>query len=301
MHDDDAVTSEDAGVFTSPPAVTPELERCAFYHTMEIPGYGLVQGQWDLRGREREYLGGVDFAGKRVLELGTADGFLCFHMEREGADVVTHDLSKDDSWDMVPFSRHDRETPTPEEWRRSIERLNNGFWLAHSAMGSRARACHGSIYDLPEGIGLVDVSVLGALLLHLRDPFLALQRVLEHTKETVVITGLPWGWALFPTALHPAIHRVRGLLRGRSRPSMTLLPDFRTGKPWDGWWRLPPEMIVEFLGILGFEDCGITFSEQSFEGKRSTVFTIVARRAAPLRAVPSAQRRLTAAPERVDQ
>lgn len=41
---------------------------CDFYHVMDIPGYGITTScEWDLRGREAAYLGGVDFAGKRVL------------------------------------------------------------------------------------------------------------------------------------------------------------------------------------------------------------------------------------------
>lgn len=28
------------------------IEDCYFYQTMDIPGHGLVQGEWDLRGRE---------------------------------------------------------------------------------------------------------------------------------------------------------------------------------------------------------------------------------------------------------
>src|SRR5436853_85936 len=43
-------------------------DECFFYHTMELPGLGVVRGQWDLRGRFDEYVGGVDVKGKRVLE-----------------------------------------------------------------------------------------------------------------------------------------------------------------------------------------------------------------------------------------
>jgi len=42
------------------------VEDCLFYHMMEIPTIGVVVGRWDLRAGAREYLGGVDVAGKRV-------------------------------------------------------------------------------------------------------------------------------------------------------------------------------------------------------------------------------------------
>jgi hypothetical protein len=58
-------------IFAIPPdAVSPaEVE---YYYTMEVPGPGLVEGQWDLRGIVDKYLGNVSFAGKRVLEIGPA-------------------------------------------------------------------------------------------------------------------------------------------------------------------------------------------------------------------------------------
>ena len=60
-------------------------DECFFYHTMELPGLGLVRGQWDLRGRFDDYVGGVGVEGKTVLDVGTATGFLSFEAERRGA------------------------------------------------------------------------------------------------------------------------------------------------------------------------------------------------------------------------
>src|SRR5215831_7108370 len=79
------------------------LEECDFYHTVEIPGHGVVHGQWDLREHLDEYLGGYAFAGKRVLEIGPASGFLTFEMERRGAEVVALEVPDDPGWDFVPF------------------------------------------------------------------------------------------------------------------------------------------------------------------------------------------------------
>ena len=255
-----------------------DFSNCEFYHTMNIPGHGLVKGQWDIRGREQEYLGCVNFEGKRVLELGTADGFLCFYMESKGAEVITHDLSKEDSWDIVPFCNTAKTIWTPEEWKRFSERQNNGYWFAHGAMKSKAKACHSSIYEIPEQIGLVDISIFGSILLHVRDPFLALEKVLRLTKETVVIIDLPKGSSVFPTKLFPVIQIVLKYLKKYFRPSMTLLPDYRIGEPWNAWWHIPPELIVEFIGILGFEESEIKFSEQLYNEKKCTVYTVVGHR-----------------------
>jgi len=69
----------------APPRTVTDLNDCYFYHTVDVPGVGRVTGEWDLRAGVREYLGSVPFAGKRVLEIGPASGFLSFFMEREGS------------------------------------------------------------------------------------------------------------------------------------------------------------------------------------------------------------------------
>src|SRR6201998_1346257 len=93
-------------IYATPRTIT-NIDECFFYHTMDIPGYGHVEGQWDLREGIREYLGAVDLKGKRVLEIGTASGFVCFYMESQGAEVVAYDLSEEHIWDLVPFSQYD--------------------------------------------------------------------------------------------------------------------------------------------------------------------------------------------------
>src|SRR5271168_2362928 len=65
-----------------------DLSDFVWYHACELPDGTVLPGVWDLRGRESAYLGGVDLAGKRVLELGPATGYLSFAMERMGAEVV---------------------------------------------------------------------------------------------------------------------------------------------------------------------------------------------------------------------
>ena len=64
------------------------LEDCFFYHAMELPGLGLIPAHWDLRGRFADYIGGIDVAGKSVLDVGTATGFLSFEAEKRGASRV---------------------------------------------------------------------------------------------------------------------------------------------------------------------------------------------------------------------
>ena len=51
-----------------------DLSDFVWYHASELPDGTVLPGVWDLRGHESTYLGGVDLAGKRVLELGPATG-----------------------------------------------------------------------------------------------------------------------------------------------------------------------------------------------------------------------------------
>ena len=53
------------------PRFVDDLSTCFFYHTMDVPGYGLQSEPWDLRGKFREYIGHVDVRDKRVLDIGS--------------------------------------------------------------------------------------------------------------------------------------------------------------------------------------------------------------------------------------
>ncbi len=88
-----------------------------WYHSVELPDGRVLPGAWDLRGHESVYLGGVDVAGKRVLELGPATGYLTFYMERMGAEVVSFEAGFDVSIDLLPVKGVDH----PEERLRVMQ------------------------------------------------------------------------------------------------------------------------------------------------------------------------------------
>ena len=248
------------------PRVVTDIGECYFYHTMELPGYGTVEGEWDLRKGASEYLGGVDFTGKRVLEIGTASGFLCFHMESQGADVVAYDLSEKESWDIVPFSQYDHHQAVLNR-KAHIRKINNAYWLSHRVYNSGAKMVYGTVYAIPEKIGLVDISTFGSVLLHVRDPFLALQNALRLTRETVIVTDV------LPRRRLPL-----SLLGKFTGPCMRFLPNFHKVAPKEAWWHLSPEIIVKFIGVLGFEEVDVSYHIQRYQGKSNKLYTIVGRR-----------------------
>jgi SAM-dependent methyltransferase len=243
------------------PRVVGDISDCYFYHTIEIPGHGVVQGEWDLRPGVDAYLGGFDFRGKRVLDVGAASGFLSFHTELNGADVVSFDLSEDQPWDIVPFARGD--AAAVEAGRRDhMRRINNSYWFCHRAFNSHAKAVYGTVYEIPLAIGPVDVAIYGSILLHLRDPFRALEMGARLTREAIIVSDLlPYGrFGLF-------------------RSAAVFMPRFQHINDWFTWWRLPPSLVCEFLKILGFEHTTVTRHRQLFCGKSRTLYTVIGRRA----------------------
>ena len=74
-----------------------------YYHVTDLPNGVTTTGIWDLRTGVDDYLGRVDFRGKRVLEIGPASGYLTMEMEHRGADVTALELPDEIGWDFVPF------------------------------------------------------------------------------------------------------------------------------------------------------------------------------------------------------
>src|SRR5436305_12646349 len=108
---------------------------CHFYHTMEVPGHGIMNGEWDLRGRVDEYLGKVDFAGQRVLEIGPASGFLTFEMEKRGAEVVSVEVTAEHGWDFVPYPAARLEEVFGTR-RIVMQQFKNSYRFSHPAHNS---------------------------------------------------------------------------------------------------------------------------------------------------------------------
>jgi SAM-dependent methyltransferase len=247
------------------PRLVADVNHCFFYHTITLPGIGVVKGSWDLHDLDA-YLGQFDFHNKRVLDVGCANGRLSFHIESQGAaEVISFDLDKNGAWDIVPFARWESRDQVVADRKRLIDQLNNAYWLGHRLLQSKARVIYGSAYAIPREIAPVDVTVIGSILLHLRDPFLALQCAAELTQEAIVVPEYDRGQAL-------------------EGPYLRLLPDYRTVEPKDTWWDISPQWLVQALGILGFEDTKISYHTQSYEGRPERCYTVVARRTASAKA-----------------
>jgi len=268
------------------PYLVKSIDECDFYHYMDIPGNGAIVGKWDLRNNVDKYLGDVVFKEKRVLELGTASGFLCFEMEKRGAEVVAFDIGENCEWDIIPFAQYDYKLKI-EEFKCYCNRMKNAYWFAHKALNSNAKAVYGSIYDIPKEIGSVDIATFCSILLHLRDPFLALQSASSLVKQQIIITDLVPDGMFFPVNMfrraagnffRKYLFKRKEAYKNNNFPYMEFLPDFKTLRHKDTWWSLSPEIIINFLGVLGFEETRVTYHFQKLYGKKKRLFTIVGKR-----------------------
>jgi O-methyltransferase len=242
------------------------LEDCFFYHTVRIPDGRFIEGPWNLIGNEDTYLGAVPLRGRRVLELGPATGWLTYWMEKQGAKVVGLDLGWDLAPDLLPLS-HINIPQMRKDQVAFLNRVQNAWWYLHREYNLSAQAVYGSIYDLPADLGSFDVVVFGSILLHLKDPFQALQEAAERTTGTIIVAE--------PSAFDSQ-DNLRPLLR--FNPTEGVNPN--------GWWNSSPGVITDMLGLLGFTDSTVTYHTQWYLPEAGTnaehavapLYTVVARR-----------------------
>jgi tRNA (mo5U34)-methyltransferase len=136
----------------------------SWYHTIELPDGIVTDGRFDHRPLVPYYGLPADMSGMRALDVGTADGFWAFEMERRGAEVVALELPRMRDRDFpAAAKRHiDEQRDIPPGHR---------FELARRALGSAVELVRMRVYDLdPAALGTFDFVHVGDVLLHLRDP-----------------------------------------------------------------------------------------------------------------------------------
>lgn len=205
-----------------------------WYHTMDLAPGRTTPGQIDMRSVARRVLPD-DLSGLRALDVGSFDGFWSFEMEARGAEVVAIDVESIDMAEWPPLSRA-RLEERAREWDVDNTR---GFRLASEAFGSRARWVGCNVYDLePVRIGgPVDLAFVGSILLHLRDPVRALERVRETLE--------PGGRALLLEPISLPL-----TLRFPRRPAA----EFQASRTSFNWWYPNLSALKGWMWAAGFAD-----------------------------------------------
>ncbi len=213
------------------PAQGPDLEQLRrrfgeidWYHTQELAPGLTTPGLFDLRGLIERYGIPDDLSGMRVLDVGTFEGFWAFELERRGAKVMAIDV---DSTDALDWPAHLR----PQAGGRRGE----GFELAREALGSTVERVGVSIYDATPQLlgGCFDLVFCGSVLIHLRDPVLALERM-------------------------AALCAGRLILAEEYSRKLRLLPldavEFRGESPWSVWWIPNARAWLAMARCAGFDN-----------------------------------------------
>jgi len=139
-----------------------DFSKGGWYHSIELPDGQTIQGLLSVE-QQRRRLGYFpfpdDLTGKRVLDIGTWDGWYAFEMERRGADVMAID---------------------------NVEQP--AFHLARDRLGSKVDYRVMSVYDLsPDTVGRFDIVLFFGVLYHLKHPLLGIEKVCSVTKDMAFI------------------------------------------------------------------------------------------------------------------
>jgi SAM-dependent methyltransferase len=194
-----------------------------------------------------------DLSGARCLDVGTFEGFWAREMHARGAsDVVAIDILDPYQWDW-PVDSSDEVIADLAQRKRA----GDGFGFVGRAVNSPIECREMSVYDLDADlVGTFDLVYVGSLLLHLRDPVRALEKVravcnpdarvlvvdaidleltIRHPRRPLAeldAAGRPWWWK--PNLAGLARMVVAGGFDVVGKPKPVFLKPGR-GRPRPGW------------------------------------------------------------------
>ncbi len=174
-----------------------ELERRVaaiqgWYHAIDLGDGVVTPGPFCMAEYVREYELPDDMSGMRALDVGCGNGFFALDLEKRGADeVVAVDVPSWTAKDWSPAYARDWVATRSAAERDAIDQrsLRAAFELAVGAAGQgRVRREEVSIYDLdPDRHGTFDLVLCASMLMHVRDPVLALHRMRAVCRDDGVL------------------------------------------------------------------------------------------------------------------
>jgi tRNA (mo5U34)-methyltransferase len=201
-----------------------------WYHTFHLPGGVVTPGGVDTYDELRRIPFPRSLTGQRCLDIGTADGFWAFEMERRGAaEVLAIDVRNPLDQDWPGNAVRSQQESWDEDYSR-----RGGFDLAREALDSEVQWRELRANELsPERMGEFDFVFMGSLLLHLRDPVGALKAVRSVLRGEFLSVD-----AVSPplTLLHPR------------------QPVARLEAPgWPLWWKLNLQAYRRLFNAAGLD------------------------------------------------
>jgi tRNA (mo5U34)-methyltransferase len=210
-----------------------EVARIKWFHSMDL-GHGVkTNGVIDVARSLRQYQLPADLTGKSFLDIGAWDGAFSFEAERRRAKRV---LATD--WFI---------------WKGMGWGSKQGFETARRALGSQVEDLTIDVYDMaPEKIGKWDVVLFAGVLYHLKNPWLALERVASVTKDLLVLeTSIDF--------------------RFRRRPSVAFYPGRELNDDPTNWCAPNLSALQAMLRACGFKTIDMVHQTSVFAQLRSTL------------------------------
>ncbi len=206
-----------------------QVNAMTWYHTLDLGDGVITPGFYDHRPILAHYRLPERLDGMRVLDIATFDGFWAYEFERRGAaEVVALDINSARELDLAPRVRA---AMTDQDLDRPF---GSGFAYAHGRLGSRVRRVHCNVYNaIPATLGQFDLVHCGDLLLHLRDPALALSRIRDVTR----------GEALISDCIFPDLDRHDG----------ASIAQYDGGVSENIWWRFGAIALERMIHDAGFD------------------------------------------------
>ena len=154
-----------------------------WWHYIEI-GHGIVtsghQGGENNPGISKKLLAGLrlpdSFAGKTVLDIGAFDGLFSFEASKRGASRI---LAIDNFDHLAKEGKH-------------LERGFEPLKIAQEILAADNIECKEmDVMDIcTEKIGTFDITLFLGVFYHLKNPFLALEKIASVTKEMMILESL---------------------------------------------------------------------------------------------------------------
>lgn len=213
-----------------PDALRERIDAVDWYHTIDLGNGVITRGFVDHRSQVPLYHLPESLEGKRCLDVATFDGFWAFELEKRGAaEVVAADIK----------NRTDGDIPYPL-WKAVSKHLEApmgaGFRVAHEVIGSHVKHEICNVYELsPSRVGTFDFVFISDLLLHIRDPQLALERAFSVCRGSLLVADV------FLPGLDHYGDRSLTACRGWMPGSYT-------------WWLPAVQTLKRMLAVAGFEE-----------------------------------------------
>ena len=198
------------------PNLQEEIDRFNWYHSIDF-GDGLVsRGKIPLETLKAQ--GDIYYppslAGKTVLDIGAVDGWNSFEAHRRGAARVL-------ATDHFAWTYGDR--------------IFDAFEFARNRLAPEVEALKIDVPDLTvERIGQFDIVLFAGVLYHLRNPFLALERIAKLVRETLIVET------------HCDALDV-------PQPAMIFYPGDTLNGDATNWWGPNPQCVSAMLREIGFK------------------------------------------------